>query len=387
MPNFKKRPAGRTVINKEQLNIAADAFKDSLSNIKNIRNSKTVRYLQRRRQKIANDRKTAEKYSEFAKQQQNKPKLRDIDAPKTLQEKSTETVKKFVTYVKRHKKPRDERAARHINPKHLLIVLGAICLILIVLTGVNEKFRAPFKQAASIVVVPIQKGVNSIGLWLSDRIDARKSYDLLEQENQELKEEIESLNLKLSTLKQEELELKRLQEMLEIREQYSTFDMVGAHVIAKESGKWYSTFTIDKGTNDGITKDMNVIANGGLVGIIIESGPNYSTVRSIIDDASYVSAQFEDTSELCMVQGSLTLMERNLLEFTNVSAEVMISVNSALITSHVSSKYLPGIPIGYVVEYRLDANDLTQSGYIKPVVDFADLQEVLIITKLKETSD
>ena len=64
-----------------------------------------------------------------------------------------------------------------------------------------------------------------------------------------------------------------------------------------------------------------------------------------------------------------------------------VTIGEKIVTSNVSDKYLPGILIGYVVDYRLDANDLTQSGYIKPVVDFSDLQEVLIITKLKETSD
>ena len=364
--------------------MAADAFKESLVNI---RNSKTLHYIQRQRKKISENRSASEKYTEFVKKGQDKPRLRDADAPKTLQERGSETVNRFVKYVKHHRKPRDERAVRHINPKHLLWVLGGICLVLIILSGVNEKFRAPFRDAASIVVVPIQKGINSIGLWLSDRIEAGKTLAQLEEDNKKLKEQVENLTMTVTSLRQKELELNRLQELFQISEQYTEYDMVAAHVIAKDSNKWFSTFTIDKGTNQGILKDMNVIASGGLVGIVIDAGPNYSTVRSIIDDESYVSSQFEDTSELCMLKGSLTLMEQNLLEFTDVSADVMISLNSALITSHVSSTYLPGILIGYVVDYQLDANDLTQSGHIKPVVDFADLQEVLIITKLKETSD
>ena len=364
--------------------MAADTFRESFGSLKN---SKMAGYIRRRNEKIASDRIASERFSEIAKKSKEKTKYRDADAPKTIQEKGTETVNKVVRYVKGHKKPRDERAVKHINPKHLLLILGAICLVLIVLTGTNERFRAPFRDAASIAVVPIQKGINSIGLWLSDRLEAQKTLDELEAENRELKEQVESLSMTVTSLRQEELELKRLQELFEISEQYTSYDMVAAHVVAKDSNKWFSTFTIDKGTQQGITKDMNVIASGGLVGIVTQAGPNFSIVRSIIDDESNVSAQFEDTSELCMLKGSLSLMEQNLLEFTDVSADVMISLNSALITSHVSSKYLPGILIGYVVDYRLDANDLTQSGYIKPVVDFSDLQEVLIITKLKETSD
>ncbi|MBQ9030330.1 MAG: rod shape-determining protein MreC [Parasporobacterium sp.] len=384
MPNFKKRPSQKIHINKESFDLSSGKFKEHFGDIKN---SKTARYIRRRTEQHAKDRAASERYTEFSRMAKQKPKLRDADAPKTLQEKGTETVSKVVKYVKGHKKPRDERAVRHINPKHLLWILAAVCLILIILSGVNEKIRRPFMDAASVIVVPVQKGVNSIGLWLSDKLEAQKTLEALEQENQDLKNQVESLNMSLTMLHQKELELERLQELFKIQDQYSAYDMVAAHVISKDSGKWFSTFTIDKGTNDGITRDMNVLASGGLVGIVIETGPGFSTVRSIIDDESFVSAQFEDTSELCMLNGSLTLMEQNLLEFRDVSADVMISMNSALLTSHVSSRYLPGLLIGYVVDYQLDANDLTQSGHIKPVVDFADLQEVLIITKTKQTSD
>ena len=100
-----------------------------------------------------------------------------------------------------------------------------------------------------------------------------------------------------------------------------------------------------------------------------------------------MSSQFQDNSQLCIVNGSISLIEQNLLEFTDVSADVFITLNGAVVTSRISSKYLPGILIGYVTEYKLDSNDLTQSGYIKPVVDFSNLEEVLVITTTKETSD
>ena len=55
-----------------------------------------------------------------------------------------------------------------------------------------------------------------------------------------------------------------------------------------------------------------------------------------------------------------------------------------VITSHISSKYVQGILIGYVSEVSVDENNLTRSGYITPVVDFKKLQEVLVITSTKE---
>ena len=60
-------------------------------------------------------------------------------------------------------------------------------------------------------------------------------------------------------------------------------------MIGKDSGNWFSTFTIDKGSNDGIKVDQNVLAGSGLVGIVTQTGPTWATVRAIIDDSSNVS--------------------------------------------------------------------------------------------------
>ena len=209
----------------------------------------------------------------------------------------------------------------------------------------------------------------------------------LQEENRQLRAQVDDMNLELTLLRQNESEIERLNALLNLKDRYSDRKMIGAHIIAKGPSKWFSTFTIDVGTNNGVYKDMNVIASGGLVGIVTDAGKNFSTVRSIIDDESSVSAQFESTSELCLINGSLTLMEDNILEFTNVDGDVFITPNEAVVTSHVSSKYLPGLLIGYVYDFQPDANDLTQSGHIKPVVDFSSLEEVLVILELKETSD
>ena len=352
-----------------------------------MKENKAVKYFKRQKDRIEKEKAVSEKFSEYSEKDKKQEQLRDVDAPKSLKEKWNDAVQKVVNFVKRHKKPRDKRSLRHFNPKHILWILGFICVVLIILTGTNSKFREPFKKAAAVFVVPVQKGVNSIGLWISEKVEAHKTLVELEEENRLLQEQVDELTMEVTMLGEKEQELIELQELFKVKDQYADYDMVAAHVISKDSSKWFSTFTIDKGTADGITRDMNVIASGGLVGIVIDAGTNYSVVRSIIDDESSVSAQFEKTSELCIIKGSIALMEQNIVEFTDVSADVMISLNSAVITSHVSSKYLPGLLIGYVVDYQLDANDLTQSGHIKPAVDFADLQEVLIITKTKEMSD
>ena len=83
----------------------------------------------------------------------------------------------------------------------------------------------------------------------------------------------------------------------------------------EDSGNWFSTFTIDKGSKDGIAADMNVMAGSGLVGIVTEVGPTWAKVRSIIDDSSNVSAMVLSTSDRCIVSGDLSLMSDNQIRF------------------------------------------------------------------------
>ena len=161
---------------------------------------------------------------------------------------------------------------------------------------------------------------------------------------------------------------------------------MGAHVIGKDSGNWFSTFTIDKGSKDGIEKNMNVIAGTGLVGIVTETGPTWSKVRAIIDDSSNVSAMVLSTSDRCIVEGDLSLMSDGKIRFEQMeNNDNTINVGEQIVTSYISDKYLQGILIGYVSEVNVDSNNLTRSGYITPAVDFKNLQEVLVITTKKSS--
>ena len=316
-----------------------------------------------------------------------KKKYRDRTQPDTNSEKIGKFTKSFLSNFKIHKAPDSEGFFAKVKPKHVFFTLGIICVACIILSLTVENFSKPFKAAANIIVVPAQEGINSIGLWISDLIEKSNDIEELNEENAALREQIEDLSAENNTLKQYKTSLEELEELLELKDTYTDYETVAAQIISKNSDKWFSTFTINKGSNDGIEEDMNIIASGGLVGIVTDVGANYSTCRSIIDDDNNVSAMLRDSLDICVVTGSLTLMESNLLSFSDLSYSAEISEGSAVVTSSVSSKYLPNLLIGYVESYEADGNDLTISGYITPAVDFERLTYVLVITQLKETSD
>ena len=143
---------------------------------------------------------------------------------------------------------------------------------------------------------------------------------------------------------------------------YSQYKKVGASVISKGSGNWYNTYVINKGSKDGIKVNMNVIADGGLVGIVTETGRTYAKVCSIINDSSSVSAKSSQAGDTCVVQGNSESVQKDgTIDVTYISKDADMKEGEELVTSHISSKYLEGIKIGTVSKISTDSSNLTKA--------------------------
>ena len=272
-----------------------------------------------------------------------------------------------------------------IKSKHLIVIMSLVCISLMLLTFTAKLPTGPVKRVAGYIIVPFQNGLNEVGNLLSGVQDGFQKKSRLVKENKKLQEKVEELTTENSQLIQNQYELERLQKLYDLDQQYAEYDKVAAEVISKDPGNWYDTFVINKGSDDGIKKDMNVITIGGLVGIVTETGSNWSTVRSSIDDSSNVSAQVATTSDTCTVTGNLKLMDSGKLGFIQLrDEEGKVQVGDKIVTSQISDKFLKGILIGYISELEEDSNHLTYTGTLIPAVDFAHIQEVLVITDLKQ---
>lgn len=271
-----------------------------------------------------------------------------------------------------------------VTNRYILLGLSAFCILMMLLSSFSDRVGGPFKALANVTVIPLQQGINQIGSWLGDMTDNFDTMEQLRTENEQLQEQVNNLITENNYLQAEQSELERLQELYQLDQNYADYETTGAHVIGKDSGNWFNSFTIDKGSRDGIEIDMNVMAQSGLVGIIVDVGPTWAKVRSIIDDSSNISGMALSTSDTCIVSGDLSLMSDGQIRFEQMeNNDNVVNVGDQIVTSYISDKYLQGILIGYVSEINVDSNNLTRSGYITPAVDFKNLQEVLVITTTK----
>ena len=273
-----------------------------------------------------------------------------------------------------------------IPSKYVFLILSILCVAMMLLSFTTDFVTGPVQMVAGYVIVPFQKGIAAAGSWLEGRSENIRRINELNEENKELKERIDEMTIQINDLQRDKYELAELRSLFLLNEQYSDYSKMGARVIGKDTGNWYSEFTIDKGSNDGVEKDMNVMAGSGLVGIVTKVGPNWSNVRSIIDDTSNLSGMVMSTSDTLIVSGDLELMDDGYIKFSQlIDEEDKVVKGDQVVTSSISDKYLPGISVGYITEIETDANNLTKSGYITPVVDFKNLSTVLVVTDLKET--
>lgn len=269
------------------------------------------------------------------------------------------------------------------NSKYILAGLSVFCILLIAVTSINSSFLAPLRTGVGYVLVPLQSGVNAVGTGLYNNIRDYSSMKEAQAENARLQERIGELMEENNRLQEEGYELERLRELYLLDKDYLQYEKVAARVIAKDSGNWFQVFRIDKGSKDGIKVNMNVMAGGGLIGIITDVGANYATVRAIIDDSSNVSAMSMRTGDTCNISGNLTLYQEGRLGIDHIRKTDDIQDGDKIVTSNISDVFLPGILIGYATDITIDSNNVTKSGYIVPVAEFDNLQEVLIITQLK----
>lgn len=188
-------------------------------------------------------------------------------------------------------------------------------------------------------LIPIQSGVNKVGITIYDELTDYASLKSALDENKKLQEEVAQLTEENNRLVSDQFELRRLRELYNLDQEYLQYEKTAARVIAKDSGDWFQVFRVDKGSADGVEVGSNVMAGGGLVGIVTDVGAHYATVRSIIDDSSRVSSMAVQSGDTCIVAGDLTLYEEGRLRITNIQKDADVKEGDRIVTSNISSKF------------------------------------------------
>lgn len=255
------------------------------------------------------------------------------------------------------------------------VIFSALAIVILI----GTKFDIPvISVGVDYLIFPFQKGISFVRSGVGEVLSRFQQVDELLTENEILKKENARLTYENSILEEYKAENNNLKKLLDMKQKYSEYPSAGSNVIGKETGNWYKVFTIDKGSMNNISENDVILADGGLVGHVTEVSPLSSKVLSIMDDRSSVSVKVVRTGDIGILRGDIELINQGLAKLEVDSSSDIIK-GDQIVTSHLSSIYPPGIPVGTVEEVVTGKDKLTQYAYVRCFVDFRHIKEVLII--------
>lgn len=252
-----------------------------------------------------------------------------------------------------------------------VVIIGKVFHIPVLSTGVNT------------LLYPIEK-VIYVGMSNTSKFFKRfQDMETLIAENKSLEEKVGQLQYENTILSQYQDENENLRNLLNMKKRFVAYEGTGANVIARDYGNWNKIYTIDKGLRQNVKKNSVVLANGGLVGHIEEVSEFSSKVVPIVDSRSAVSAEIVRTGDSGILKGDIKQVNDGLCVL-EIKSEYEVMKGDQIITSYLSDVYPPGILIGTVEKVDVNNSDLVCYAYVKPVVDFEHLEQVLVINNEDE---
>ncbi|MBI4774866.1 MAG: rod shape-determining protein MreC [Deltaproteobacteria bacterium] len=263
--------------------------------------------------------------------------------------------------------------------KRALLITSILFLVMIVLGSFISSERGGanfgFVQSATLeAIAPLAKGFDAATAFL---MSIWESYvDLVHTKHQSgiLRKQLEELRWELNQYKEERLENQRLRSLLEFKTDVPT-PMIPAQVVARDPSEWFETVIIDKGSNQGVRKDMAVVASSGVVGRITGASAHYSKVLLILDRNSAVSAILQNSR----ARGILSGRGDELCSLRYVSPSIQTGKGESVIASGLSGVFPKGLLLGTVVSVEHRPGDLFQRITVKPAVNFSTLEQVMVI--------
>ncbi len=271
---------------------------------------------------------------------------------------------------------------KHLFSTKVRIILVAAILLAIVLTVISSltglSLPDMFVQG---VLAPIRSGVSSLTDQAQQLYSYMFEYESLVAENAMLKQQLTEIQDEARQADSISRENERLRALLELKDAHEDYELVDAYIISSGSVEWSSTFTINRGTNVGIEAGMCAItANGELVGLVSEVGPNYAVVKTVLDSSLEISATLASSGHNGMVQGGYSTGLEGLIRMNYLPTSATIRNNDQVVTTG-STVYPRDLILGHVVDAGFDDTGVAKFALIQPAADVRSLEQVFIVTE------
>ena len=235
-------------------------------------------------------------------------------------------------------------------------------------------------SSVSTVVSPLQKIVYNINSRVKETVDFFLNFSEVKLENEQLKQKNAELANELIEYESLKDEVERLREALNFTESRSNYNYVGVNIIGYSGSSLSDGYIIDKGSNDGIAKNMVVVSYKGLVGKVTKVSSNFAVVQSILNENIAVAVMDQQTRDATgVLQGLSDKKDTNMTVVYNLPIDSDVKEGDIIITSGLGKIYPKEIPVGTVVSVQEDNVKVMKSAVVEPFVNFNKLVELFVV--------
>lgn len=280
---------------------------------------------------------------------------------------------------------------KNIPKKYIIIAIIVLIIIIFILFSLTLKEDRKLNKVESFIkdaLVYTEKIISYPVRFVSDKIDSYNDLKSTNEDNDILETSLD----RITSIETENIELRRelekLKEELNIEYTLSNYEYLNATVISRNVGFWYNTLTIDKGTYNGVEKDMVVINAKGLIGKVIKTSTFTSEIRLLTTSDTNNKISVHISNGDYNLYGLINSYDytNNYLEVEGISNTKDVKVGDYVYTSGLGGIFPSGILIGTVTEISTDSYDLAKIIKVTPSVDFTDINYVSIL-KRKDKND
>ncbi len=261
-----------------------------------------------------------------------------------------------------------------------IFIAALVIAILCSVTALVRSNAAPVSNLLNAALSPVRSAATRLAQRVESFYNYLYRYELIEAENASLKAQLAEAGDKIRSAEEYERENERLRDLAGLLAQHEDYELVDAHISAWSDSNWNSGFTIDKGTSQGVSVGQCVITeNRQVVGLITDAGRNWSTVMTILDPTSEISAMVYGSGYMGVAQGDFELMESGQLRMSYLSTEAIIRNGDQVMTTGSGDVYPQGLIIGSVADVALDQAGVSKYAIINPAADVEALEQVFVI--------
>lgn len=261
----------------------------------------------------------------------------------------------------------------------MLVIVPSVLAIM----GLSDYVRG----AVVTVLSPIEGAMTKVTDAIEGFTDYFTEYDRIKAENEELRRRLAELEDRSYRIDEIEKMNEWLVDYLDLAREHTEYDFAVANIVGREGGNYMTVFTLDVGTENGVTKDMPVVTSDGIVGYVNDAGTNWCKVLTIIESASSVGAYVERTGEVGLLEGDFMMRTAGLCKLTYLAADSNVEVGDRVLSSGLGSIYPRGLVVGIVERVEPDEFSRSVTAYVRPTANLEELSRVMIIKSYEKVRD